>query len=78
MPVGVGGVVHLSTGKKGHMTWCSGRIGICLTLVLRCPGQWEEACLSDVTSSQQTGCQWESPHLSRERWHQDGIDIFNI
>lgn len=24
-------------------------------------------CLKDVTSSQQTGCQWESPHLAGER-----------
>lgn len=43
MTVSAGGVVHLSTGEKGHMTWCSGRIGICLAVVLRCPGQWEEA-----------------------------------
>lgn len=41
--VSVGGVVHLSTGEKGHITRCSGRIGICLAVVLRCPGQWEEA-----------------------------------
>lgn len=79
MTVSVGGVVHLCTGeKKGpydFVLWQDRNLSGCSVKMSWSVGG---GCLKDVTSSQQMGCQWESPLLSGERWHQDRRETFNI
>lgn len=71
-------VVHLSTGEKGYVTlvlWQDRNLCGCGVKTFWSVGGGR---LKDVTSSQQTGCQWESPRFSGERWHRDRIDAFSI
>lgn len=73
-----GGGVHLSTGEKGpyhSVLWQDRNLSGCGVKMSRSVGG---GCLKDVTSSQQTGCQWESPRLSGERWHRDRVDASNV